>query len=132
MNDNVAEGRAQRRVKWSILLSIGLLVATLAVGIWLAFSIKAPTEVTINQTTGAISVTGPESEFVGSASGRFRGKMVSISGLPAYEQIRKDRTAWRALCAIRNDPRTDWSQASEMLHSHLTSGAMNELCSPFS
>lgn len=120
------------RVKWTILISTGLLIVTVVVALWLAFAVNVGTTVTVDPGSGAIVIEGPESDFAGSVHGVHRSRPVTISGLPGVEEIREDSAARRAFCAVLHDPTTDWSQASEFLRAHLHSERVEILCAPFS
>jgi hypothetical protein len=132
MKASTVTTRRSRRHNWAVLGSIALLIATIAIGIWLAFAVEAPTTVTVDQESGAIAIEGPESEFVGFVTGSYEGKAVTISGLPAVEPVMEYPIAWRALCSLRKDDSADWSQAATSLRGYLTSEKIDDFCAPFS
>ena len=122
---------ARARAKWSILLAVGLFAVMLVVAIWLAVSVSVDTVVEVDEATGAIHIRGTEVDFVGEVRGTYLDRDVLIEGLPVADELREMPLAWRAVCAVRDDPATDWSAARPIVRVHLQSEQMAELCRPF-
>ena len=115
------EGLENPVAKWTVVATMVALVLLIGISIWAAFSIRLDTFARIDEGT----------EFVGYATARYAGRDVLIEGLPTIEQLQELPLAWRALCVVRDDPRTDWTKADPMLKVHLHSDEMNEACRPF-
>lgn len=130
MSLDESEGLDNPVAKWTVIATMAALVIMLAVSSWLAFSVSLDT-VTKVEKNGQIHIRGSETKFVGYAKGVYSGHEVLIEGLPGTEQLQELPLAWRALCVVRDDPRTDWSKANPMLKVHLHSDEMNEACRPF-
>ncbi len=130
--DTIVGGLDRFRSRWAILGSVALLIATICVGIWLAFAVEAPTIVTVDQQEGTISIEGPEREFAGLVTGNYEGSRVTIAGLPVIEELIDNPIAWRAFCAVRADEAADWSQATPSLRGYLNSRKIDNLCEPYS
>ncbi|MCP9222434.1 hypothetical protein MKP08_06715 [Erythrobacter sp. LQ02-29] len=131
MEDATEESLSDRRAKWAVLGSTVALAATVAIAIWLAVAVSVDTEVSIDPGSGTIHLQGTEGNFVGRVRGTYEGRPVLIEGLPVASEIKEQPIAWRAICMVRDDPATDWSEARPMLRSHLFSDRMDELCKPF-
>ena len=122
---------ARRRAKWVILLAVGLFAIMLVVAIWLAVSVSVDTVVEVDEATGAIHIKGTEVDFVGEVRGTYLDRDVLIEGLPVADELQSEPLAWRAVCAVRDDPQTDWSAAKPIVRVHLHSEQMTQLCRPF-
>lgn len=126
-----SEGLENPAAKWTVVVTMIALVVLIAVSIWAAFSIRLDTFARIDAGTDRIHIRGTETKFVGHATGNYAGREVLIEGLPTIEQLEELPIAWRALCVVRDDPRTDWSQADPMMKVHLHSEEMKVACRPF-
>ena len=131
MNLDESEGLDNPVAKWTVIATMSALVILLAVATWLALAVKLDTVTEVEGESGKIHIRGSETKFVGHATGNYSGREVLIEGLPTTEQLEELPLAWRALCVVRGDPRTDWSKANPMLKVHLHSDEMNEACRPF-
>ena len=131
MSMDESEGLDNPVAKWTVIATMAALVIMLAVATWLAFSVSLETVTKVEDKTGQIHIRGSEAKFVGFAKGTYSGHNVLIEGLPSTEQLKELPLAWRALCVVRDDPRTDWTKANPMLKVHLHSEEMNEACRPF-
>ena len=131
MSMDESEGLDNPVAKWTVIATMAALVIMLAVATWLAFSVSLETVTKVEDKTGQIHIRGSEAKFVGFAKGTYSGHNVLIEGLPSTEPLKELPLAWRALCVVRDDPRTDWSKANPMLKVHLHSDEMNEACRPF-
>lgn len=131
MSMDESEGLDNPVAKWTVIATMAALVIMLAVATWLAVSVSLETVTRVNENTGEIHIRGSEAKFVGYAKGVYSDHQVRIEGLPSTEQLTELPLAWRALCVVRDDPRTDWSNANPMLEVHLHSDEMNEACRPF-
>lgn len=118
----------QSRFRAAMILAMCLLAITVTAAIWLAFTADAPTEIETNPATGALTVSGPEQEFVGRVDGRVDGQEVSVLGLPAYHELAGNAEALALVCALRVDPTAQWSEGSETLRAHLNAAEMTEYC----
>ena len=131
MSLDQSEGLDNPVAKWTVIVTMTALVVLLAVATWLAFAVKLDTVTEVEGKSGRIHIRGSETKFVGYAKGVYSDREVLIEGLPSTEQLTELPLAWRALCVVRDDPRTDWSKANPMLKVHLHSNEMNEACRPF-
>ena len=131
MSLDQSEGLDNPFAKWTVIATMAALVILLAVASWLAFAVKLDTVTEVEGKSGKIHIRGSETKFVGYAKGVYSDREVLIEGLPSTEQLTELPLAWRALCVVRDDPRTDWSKANPMLKVHLHSNEMNEACRPF-
>ena len=131
MSLDESEGLDNPVAKWTVIATMTALVVLLAVATWLAFAVKLDTVTEVEDKSGQIHIRGSETKFVGYAKGVYSDREVLIEGLPSTEQLTELPLAWRALCVVRDDPRTDWSKANPMLKVHLHSSEMNEACRPF-
>lgn len=125
------EGLENPVAKWTVVATMVALVLLIGISIWAAFSIRLDTFARIDEGTDRIHIRGTETKFVGYATARYAGRDVLIEGLPTIEQLQELPLAWRALCVVRDYPRTDWTKADPMLKVHLHSDEMNEACRPF-
>lgn len=126
-----SEGLDNPVAKWTVVVTMVALVLLIAISIWAAFSIRLDTFARIDEGTDRIHIRGTETKFVGYATGTYSGREVLIEGLPTIDQLQELPIAWRALCVVRDDPRTDWSEADPMMKVHLHSEEMKEACRPF-
>lgn len=126
-----SEGLENPAAKWTVVATMVALVLLIGLSIWAAFSIRLDTFARIDAGTDRIHIRGTETKFVGFAKGRYAGREVLVEGLPTIEQLEELPIAWRALCVVRDDPRTDWSKADPMMKVHLHSDKMKEACRPF-
>lgn len=131
MSMDQSEGLDNPIARRTVIVTMIALVAILAAALWLAVSVRLDTFVRIDGENDRIHIRGTELDFVGFATGTYAGRDVLIEGLPSTVQVEEMPIAWRALCAVRDDPRTDWSEASPMLQVHLHSDEMEEACRPF-
>ena len=131
MTSDEAEGLDNPIAKWTVIATMAALVLVLAVSTWLAFSVSLDSYTRIDKDGERIHIRGVETEFVGYATGKYAGHPVLIEGLPGTDQLKELPIAWRALCMVRDDPRTDWSHANPMLKVHLHSNEMGAACRPF-
>lgn len=131
MSMDESEGLDNPVAKWTVIATMAALVIMLAAATWLAFSVSLETVTKVDEETGRIHIRGSEAKFVGFAKGTYSDHEVLIEGLPSTEQLKELPLAWRALCVVRDDPRTDWSKANPMLKVHLHSEEMTEACRPF-
>ena len=125
------EGLDNPLAKRTVVATMAALVILIALSIWAAFAIRLDTFARIDQGTERIHIRGTEAKFIGHAEGHYAGHEVLIEGLPGVHQLEELPIAWRALCVVRHDPRTDWSTADPMMKAHLMSDEMNEACRPF-
>ncbi|QZD90239.1 hypothetical protein K3148_02200 [Qipengyuania aurantiaca] len=130
MSIDDSEGLDNPVAKWTVIATMTALVLVLAISAWLAFSVSLDMFARV-EDDGQIHIRGSETQFVGFAKGTYSGHEVLIEGLPGTEQIQEFPLVWRALCVVRDDPRTDWSEANPMLKVHLHSEEMDETCRPF-
>lgn len=107
------------------------LAVVILVSIWLAFAVLIDTGVEIDEDSGTIRIRGVESKFIGYATGSFNGMTIIIEGYPDAADVKKFPRAWRALCAVRDDPETDWTNTDDRLRADLHSERINDLCRPF-
>ena len=126
-----SEGLDNPAAKWTVVVTMVALVVLIGVSIWAAFSIRLDTFARIDEGTDRIHIRGTETKFVGYATGTYAGREVLIEGLPTIEQLEELPIAWRALCVVRDDPRTDWSKSDPMMKVHLHSEEMKVACRPF-
>ena len=131
MSLDESEGLDNPIAKWTVIATMTALVIMLGVASWLAFAVKLETVTEVEEGSRQIHIRGSEMKFVGFAKGTYSGHDVLIEGLPSTEQLEELPLAWRALCVVRDDPRTDWSNANPMLKVHLHSDEMNAACRPF-
>ncbi|MAB44224.1 MAG: hypothetical protein CMN67_02140 [Sphingomonadaceae bacterium] len=131
MSLDESEGLDNPIAKWTVIVTMTALVLMLAIASWLAFSVKLDTVTEVSEKSGQIHIRGSETKFVGYVKGIYSGHDVLIEGLPSTDQLQELPLAWRALCVVRDDPRTDWSESNPMLKVHLHSDEMNEACRPF-
>lgn len=126
-----SEGLENPVAQWTVVATMIALVLLIGISIWAAFSIRLDAFARIDAGTGRIHIRGSETKFVGYATGTYAGRDVLIEGLPTIDQLQELPIAWRALCIVRDDPRTDWSKADPMMKVHLHSEEMKETCRPF-
>lgn len=126
-----SEGLDNPVAKWTVVATMVALVVLIGLSIWAAVSIRLDAFARIDEGTDRIHIRGTETKFVGHAMGIYAGREVLIEGLPMINKLEELPIAWRALCVVRDDPRTDWSKADPMMKVHLHSEEMNEACRPF-
>ena len=126
-----SEGLDNPVAKWTVIATMAALVLTLVVSTALAFSVSLDSFTRVDPGSDRIHIRGVETKFVGFATGEYAGRPVLIEGLPGTDQLEELPIAWRALCMVRDDPATDWSNANPMMKVHLHSDEMNEACRPF-
>ena len=131
MSMDQSEGLDNPVAKWTVIVTMAGLVAMLVIAVWLAISVRLDTYARVDEGSDRIHIRGTETEFVGYATGTYAGRDVLIEGLPSTAQLKELPIAWRAVCVIRDDPRTDWSEADPMMKVHLHSDEMTEACRPF-
>ena len=131
MNGDQPAKRERKRIDRFIAGMIILGSITLVVSAWLAFSIKVETFVEIDRS-GAITVEGPEQDFVGVLRAESADWSLVVRGLPDPDVVAEDSKAAHAICVARDDPDAQWDEPSAVLRAHLHSEPFDSFCKNFS